>query len=398
MWERVRKVLSVVLLTVTGLGVSIMIESIHQRLAADVNYASFCNVSATVNCDVVLGSRYATLAGTSIATWAILFYITTGALAAMAAASIRAKTREFLASAVLTLAVWGLLFSIYMAVIAFGLLHTVCVMCSALYVINIGLFVAAWRMQRALRLAGRRQLTERAQQDRWVLAGGAVAVVALLAIGSWEAFGRGVHATNAADIARERPDFYRWYLAQPLVQGPIDEARQVRGTGDAVVTIVEFSDFECGHCAAFHSSLEDLLRRSGQGVRVMFRHFPLDSACNAKITGQVHPGACLAAIASECAGDQGKFWEYHNLLFENQQQLDRAALIGYGRRLGLDVPRFTACLDSEEPRIRVERDAKDGAQLGIDSTPTVFINGRMIKGALDAELLAAAVTLARSKG
>ena len=199
MWERVRKVLPLVLLAGSGLGVSIMIESIHRRLAADVNYASFCNVSATVNCDVVLGSRYASLAGASIATWAILFYLATAGLAAVAGTTSRAKTRATLATPFLVLTVWGLLFSIYMAVIAFGVLHAVCVMCSALYVINIGLFVAAWRLQRALRIAGHRQLMERSQQDRLVLTGGAVAVLVLLAIGSWEAFGRGVHATNAAD-------------------------------------------------------------------------------------------------------------------------------------------------------------------------------------------------------
>ncbi len=396
MAERVKKILAVLILAVIGLGVGIATEVIHSRLASDVNYVSFCNVSANVNCDVVLGSRYALLAGVSVSAWAILYYLMLIGGAVGVAATGGAQLQERIATLMLVLAVWGLLFSIYMAATAFAVLHSVCVMCSALYLVNIALFVAAWWLRSGLRVAGHREAMARARPDRLGLAGSIVATVVLVAIGAWEALGRGVHPTDAAEIARQRPDFYRWYFAQPLTQVPLDAGRHSRGNPDAPVTIVEFSDFECAHCAAFHQSLEDVLHRMGQSVRVEFRHFPLDSACNPQIAAHVHPDACLAAAASECAAKQGKFWQYHNLLFANQQQLGRPFLIGYASRLGLDVARFTACLGSEEPRAGIERDVADGALLGIDSTPTVFINGRTIKGALDPDLLTDAVTLARA--
>ncbi len=396
MSDRVKKILPVGVLATIGLGISAVIQVVHGRLAADVNYASFCNVSASVNCDVVLSSSYASLAGLPVSTWAILYYLVTlGMLAAVALAD-RATTRETLGTIIFGSAVWGLAFAVYMAVIAFFVLRTICLMCTGLYVVSIALFLAAWRLRNDFRVAGRRQAVARAGQDRLVLIGSIAAAVLLIAVGSWEALGRGATPTDAAEIKRRRPDFYNWYFAQPRADVALEANRNARGSADAPVTIVEFSDFECGHCAAFHQSLDDVLHRMGSSMRVVFRHFPLDSACNAKVGAAVHPSACLAAVAAECAAEQGKFWQYHNLLFDNQQALGRTFLIQYATRLGMDVARFTECLGSAAAQARVRDDAAEGARLGIDSTPTVFINGRKIKGALEPELLTNAVILAKT--
>jgi protein-disulfide isomerase/uncharacterized membrane protein len=392
MWERVKRILPVLVLAAIGLGVSIEIERLHRRLVSDGNFTSWCSLSAGVNCDVVLSSRYALLAGVSIALWAIGYYVALLGVAVAAATTRRTRWREPLANLAFVLSIWGVLFALYMAVIAFAVLHTVCLMCSALYLTNIALFVATWRLRTSARLASRRQTSA---QNRLVLAGGIVAALGVLSIGGWEALGGAVHPIGAEEIAREHPEFVQWYFAQPVVSVATD-GNHARGPADATVTIVEFSDFECGHCAAFHESVEDVLPRLGQSVRVVFRHFPLDAGCNPRVSAKIHPQACLAAVAAECAGEQQKFWQYHDVLFEHQQTLDRQFLIAYAERLGLDVKRFTACLGSAEARARVERDAAQGGTLGVDSTPTVFINGRMIKGALDAQKLADAVTLARA--
>jgi protein-disulfide isomerase/uncharacterized membrane protein len=394
MRQHTKRLLPVFILAALGLGVSVAIETLHRRLAADVNYTSFCNVSETVNCDVVLASRYAVLAGASVATWAILFYVVILALATGLARSDSAKQRETLSIVIQLSTVWGLLFSVYMAIIAFFVLHTLCLMCSALYLINIGMFAAAWWLRADLRAIGHRQALERAGQNRLVLLGSVGAIVALIVVGSWEALGRGGQFPTAAAIERQRPEFYHWFFAQPVVHVPLD-ASPSRGDPTAPVTIVEFSDFECTHCAAFHQSLEEVLRRSDQNVRVVFRHFPLDSACNPHVASRLHPQACLAAIASQCAAEQGKFWQYHNILFDNQLHLGREYLISYATRLGLDAGRFTACLTSESVQAQVARDTQAAAELGIDSTPTWFINGRKITGALEPERLTDALALAR---
>ena len=394
MQEHTKRLFPFLGLGTLGLGVSMAIEFVHRRLAADMNYASFCNINSSINCDVVLTSRYATLASASISTWAIAFYLLVLGLGVALLRVERTTQRQTLGTVAVAAALWGLLFSAYMAVIAFAVLRTVCLMCSALYLISVGLFAAAWWLRSGLRVVGRRQTRERSGQDRLVIVGSVLAGVILLALGVWKIIGGSVPPSSATEIERQRPDFYRWFFAQPLAQVPSD-GNHSRGNPDAPVTIVEFSDFECGHCAASHQTIDDLLRRGEQNVRVVFHHFPLDSACNPKIRSRMHPQACLAAVAAECAADQGRFWEYHNLLFDNQQHLERDYLLAYASRLGLDTSRFAACLGSEAAAARVEHDANGGAQLGIDSTPTLFINGRTIKGALETDLLTAAVTLAR---
>jgi protein-disulfide isomerase/uncharacterized membrane protein len=386
----VKRSLVIIVLAAIGVAVSLSIDIVHARLVADHNYASFCNVSSTVNCDVVLTSRYSELFGVPLSRWALLFYGTVIALGIAIARVERATTRETLGKVVLILQVWGLLFAAYLAVIALAVLHTVCLMCSALYVLSVALFAAAWWLNSALRVVGRRQRAESARRDRVVWIGSLAAVSLVIAVGGWEAFGhRGQHTEIPAD-------FHEWFFKQPVVRMPVDDSHSI-GSPDAPVTVVEFSDFECGHCLAFHNSLEDALRNRRHDVRLVFRHFPLDSSCNPKVASHLHQQACLAATAAECAGEQGKFWEYHNILFANQQALQREFLIAYAQRLGLDTTRFASCLGGNEARARVERDAREGAQLGIDSTPTWFINGRMIKGALDADQVADAIVLARAQ-
>jgi protein-disulfide isomerase len=156
----------------------------------------------------------------------------------------------------------------------------------------------------------------------------------------------------------------------------------VKGPADAPFTIVEFSDFECPACGHAFGDLRDLVRTRSD-VKLVFRNFPLDSRCNREMQQQLHPDACQAAAAAECAGQQDRFWEYHDLLFEHQKALDRDSLFRYARDLGLDITQFRTCLDDPATMARIAEDVSAGARLGIESTPTIFINGRRVPGALE---------------
>jgi protein-disulfide isomerase len=107
----------------------------------------------------------------------------------------------------------------------------------------------------------------------------------------------------------------------------------------------------------------------------------------------MHPDACLAACAAECAGDQGKFWAYHDLLFENQSTIDRDNLFRFARDLDLDVAAFRTCIDAPETLERIRDDVRAGARLEILSTPTIFINGRRLEGALERPYYDFAITI-----
>jgi protein-disulfide isomerase len=180
------------------------------------------------------------------------------------------------------------------------------------------------------------------------------------------------------------PHFVDWYTGLPVrsLRELTAGEEHVKGPQDAAITIVEFSDFQCPHCAEAFPELRKLLR-SRSDVRLVFRHYPLDSSCNTSLPVPLHPNACLAAIAAECAGDQRRFWEYHDVLFENHEHLERESLFRYARELGLDLPAFRACLDDPATRARVGQDVDVGNRVGVNSTPTLFINGRAVAGKLD---------------
>jgi len=149
---------------------------------------------------------------------------------------------------------------------------------------------------------------------------------------------------------------------------------QVLGSEDAKVTVVEFSDFQCPACGAAHSVVKQVIKEYGDKILFVYRHFPLLAT---------HQYALKAAEAAEAAGEQGKFWEYHDILFANQDNLKTEDLKNYAKQIGLDVKKFNEALDSGKNKDKVLSDLDDGEKFGVASTPTFFINGQMHRGVLN---------------
>lgn len=144
------------------------------------------------------------------------------------------------------------------------------------------------------------------------------------------------------------------------------------GPDDAEIVIVEFSDFQCPYCRKFHDDTYQALLDAYPGkIRFVYRNLPLTS---------IHPDAMPSAIASLCAGDQNAYWEFNEKLFSNEA-LDEAAFIQYATELGLNVDTFTACLSSGSHDEEINADMDFSLNLGVQSTPTFFINGLAIVGA-----------------
>lgn len=140
------------------------------------------------------------------------------------------------------------------------------------------------------------------------------------------------------------------------------------GPADAKVTVVEFSDFECPFCSRAAEATHKVKEKYGDKVRFVFRQFPLS----------FHKSAHLAAEAALAAHAQGKFWEFHDKLFANQQKLDRDSLEGYAKELGLKVPEFKKALDNKTFTATVDSELKMGEEVSVQGTPTMFINGARI--------------------
>ncbi|MBI3290992.1 DsbA family protein [Candidatus Falkowbacteria bacterium] len=145
------------------------------------------------------------------------------------------------------------------------------------------------------------------------------------------------------------------------------------GRQDAKVVIVEFSDFQCPFCAEAYPVVKQILKDYGSQVRFVYRDFPLVD---------IHPQAVLAAMAGECAHEQGQFWQMHDKIFENQRELSEASLKIWAVQLGLNSLQFSGCLDSNKYLSEIEQDLEDGFNAGVRATPTFFINGQRIEGAI----------------
>lgn len=159
-----------------------------------------------------------------------------------------------------------------------------------------------------------------------------------------------------------------------------------RGNKDAKVTIVEFSDIECPFCSRHHETMNKILKDYPEDVKWVFKHFPLDS---------IHTYARKSSEASECAGEQGKFWSYLDHLFENQSSLSDSYLITAAEELGLDKTKFENCVESGKYKKRVNENYQEGIKLGVRGTPGNFINGVSRPGAIPYSQLEAMILAER---
>lgn len=156
----------------------------------------------------------------------------------------------------------------------------------------------------------------------------------------------------------------------------ITESDHVRGNFNAPITLVEFSDFECPFCERHYPTMNQILNNYPDQVRIIYKHFPLS----------FHPNAQKAAESSECASEQGKFWEYHDKLFDNQPNgFSADKFKQWAVELKLNAKKFNDCLDSDKYAQKVQADFQEGAQTGVNGTPATFINGQLVSGAMPYE-------------
>jgi protein-disulfide isomerase len=161
-----------------------------------------------------------------------------------------------------------------------------------------------------------------------------------------------------------------------------DDRDHIQGPADAPVTFVEYGDYECPYCGAAYPIIKEVQSRMGDRLRFVFRNFPISTS---------HPHAEQAAEAAEAAASQGKFWEMHDLLYENQEQLDDADLHRYADQLGLDVAVFDEELAEHVHAERVREDFMSGVRSGVNGTPTFYINGARHDGGYQVDELLASL-------
>jgi protein-disulfide isomerase/uncharacterized membrane protein len=349
-----------------GVGVSLYLGKQHHPSHA----ASICNVNEVFNCDVVNTSEYSELGGIPIAFLGTAFYVGCVVLVALAGRSREAYSRA--GHLISVGGLFSLLASIFLAYQS-AVLGAWCLFCISLYGLNaIILGGGLWMVKdsEVPFVAGVSEAIS-GKQDRSLSVMGFAGAVALALSMVWysKVLGPLPEAASSAgpvDVAA-------------LVEGPapgaaMDGTEAVYGNPSAPYTVLEWADFECPHCGIVAPKLKELVNENPD-IRLVFRNYPLDNACNPNMQREFHKNSCTAAYAAECAQQQGKFWELTGLMFKNQAYLDRAGIETMAEQKGLDVSILLACMDDPATKDAVKADLAAGEAAGVTGTPALFLQG-----------------------
>jgi uncharacterized membrane protein/protein-disulfide isomerase len=398
MTERTRRWL--IAFAVLGLGASLAATWVHYQLLSSPGYTSFCDVSSTVNCTEAYLSRFGSLGGVPVALLGVLWFVLVLVLLLAPRSS---AARENAPAYVFALSTAALSVVLYLAYGSFVVLKTVCPLCVATYVAVGGLFlISGGAMSFPMS-----HLPGRAARDlRTLVSSPAALVVAILFLGGAATavafFPREATPTNAATPATseqapagqpaapaasqaEQSEFERWYLQQPKVDPGVS-------ADGAAVVIVKFNDYQCPPCKQTYDNYKSVLakyRSSHPGaVRFVTKDFPLDPECNFNAPGGQHLAACEAAVAVRLADQHAKREAMEDWLFANQPTLTPDSVKKGAQQVG-GVTDF----EQKYPTVLnlVKGDIAAGGALGVRSTPTFFINGRMLRGGLPPQYFDAAI-------
>jgi protein-disulfide isomerase/uncharacterized membrane protein len=397
---------AVVLLLIGAALAALLLFQHHGEPSTVGTVNAACGAGETSGCDVVAQSAYSKLAGFPLAGFGLAFYLVTAALLVIAA-----REGENQGARGARIALGLTLVALAADVVLFGLqafvLKAFCKVCLATYAVNAGVAACLWPARSTAPGDGG---FGRVATPSWA--------ISLLAIAA------GVFATNAALEARAAQR-QSGLLGAPATNGAgapggdaalraqverlqatLDDPQKfqeyqtakaerefetatpemfdlagvpTKGPADARISVIEFSDFLCPFCRQLASAFQDFLPRSAGRISVRFKNYPLDKECNPKLNNTIHVGACWLARGGICANQQGRFWAYHDQVFQNPPEAPgRADVLRIATLAGVDGAALGACLDSPATNSRLSAEIAEAERAGVKSTPTLFINGKKL--------------------
>ncbi len=342
-----------------------------------------CDVSETFNCEATARSSFANVLGFPLPAIGLAFH--TGVLLLLAL-SLRAPAEGAAARAAAPPAVLTSLFglavaySVFLGAVSVLVIGSLCPACLLLYAANAVGLAGAWIWERR---GPHATIAAQVRHPGAVI--GAPPAIAFVAVQLAGTIGITLYmADQARDVAATMPPPQTAGFDIAEVRG---EQTTGRGPEDAPVVIVSYSDFECPFCARLAHTLDELGAELPDAVRIVFRHVPLPFPATAR----------PAALAAICADEQGRFWEVHDAFFDNQRSLGEDGIRRLAEQAGADLAALDACLASERPAARLAADEAAAAALGIEGTPTFFVNDVQLVGALPLEQIRAVVEAERAE-
>jgi len=370
-----------------GLGASAAAAYTHYHLLSDPTYRSFCDVNATVSCTQVYMSRFSTVRGIPVALFGALFFVA-AALLSVSGLTARATVRENVPGYLFVLSTLALAVILYLGYASFVLLKAVCLLCLTTYAAVIGLFLVSG----AATSFPMTTLPRRASRDVRVFATSPLALIVAVLFFAGAASTLAFFPREASSVAAagdpstaattapvptqdQRSEFERWYASQPRV--PL-----IVPTEGAKVLVVKFNDFQCPACGQSYLQYKPIFAKYEAehpgAVRLVLKDYPLNRDCNDALGQTIHPAACDAAVAVRLA-PSNRVEAMEEWLYSHQPAMTSPSV----RQAARDIAQIND-FETKYPLTlgMVKGDVALGRQLGVKSTPTFFINGVKIEGAL----------------
>lgn len=390
-----------IVLSVVGLVLSYI--SLDQHVVYSNGFAagpSFCHINAHLNCEAVNASEWSVFFGLPVASYGLFLYsiLLIGSLVASKAG--RTLSLHTWSAIALVISCVASLFSIALFGISELLIGALCLMCLGTYLVNFLIMGIVWKTVWWGRFVeGLRAGVREGMRLLGVVFGVAAAPEG---VRPWRVRVAAILVTLSGIASAILPEvLFQSYAAEEMVQGdPIEEWTQsppvtfnlelgkgafgdyALGDPSAPIQIVEFADYECPACKMMHELMKELLDRYQGKYHFVFKNYPLDKSCNPEMQHALHEYACVAAYYSRCAGEQGKFWEANTVLFlrdAEKGELTRESLLSDGsKELGIDERSAGECMDSGRYRDVILRDIKAGSDAGLQGTPSVWVNGKLV--------------------
>ena len=384
--NRIATPLLALALSLVGMTISILLLREHLTVfEGDTAGSLFCGGGGLFDCNTVAAHPSSWLLGMPLPVWGILYYIATATLALLAW-QLPACEAAAAAGIGAVLAIAALMLDAWLGFLMVTKIGAICLNCVSTYVLNVGLAIVFWRWDRSFNEA--REWG--ALLLRWSFTGAAsgfkiaVAVVALAGAITAFTVTRGAVDELIADAQDEAAQLLKRMDAEP----PMDMTRfaslPAQGPVNARVQIVVASDFECSFCRALAARLDAVRAEFPNDVRIMFLNAPISSKCNPHVASDFHPHACWLARAGAAAAEQGRFWEYHDLVYRTLPQsraTERAVRATLGRA-GINEAALDTCLAGAVADSVVARDIRAWIDLKMDSVPSLIINGHLKTGGL----------------
>jgi protein-disulfide isomerase/uncharacterized membrane protein len=374
-------------LALVGILVSGWLLSIHIKFSTgQAGLTESCTIpliGSSQGCANIAVSDYSVVAGVPLAAIAMSFYFTVLILVFWAMRNYQMAYEALYVSYFLSTV--SILVTVVMFSISRFVLKSFCIGCSMLWLVNLALWPCfvkhlslSWGGALAANLELLRQRALKLKKERIGLsfALGAVCLLVFSVIG---ASAKGLSNESPGDssaLITEYQNAPQVFLPIEAIGGPSS-----KGAEAPVMDIVEFADFQCPGCRMGSQFLRPFLMKHGDKVRLTFRNFPLDGSCNSFVPNGGHTMACSSARHAICAGQQGKFWEMHDMIFDNQESLSVAMLGELVVKTGLDQAKLEACLKDSSTESILQKDIQWGDLIQLESTPTMIVNGRKLVGA-----------------